>query len=81
MRTMRKLAELINYTGQERHIRELAISDRIVPIEKVAVMSLEEICSLIQERYEIISYTDENIYIVKKENLKYLKTMLVDISR
>lgn len=76
-----KLYNAVNYTGQEKQLRQLLLSDKKATAEEIALMTREEICELVVEDYEIIYASSEIIGLVKYENLERVKDMIVEISR
>lgn len=72
---------LFEYTGQERDARKLLIDEKIAPIEDVAVMSSEDVEEKIRERYEVVAKADEEILLVKKEDMKQFEKLVEVLSR
>lgn len=67
--TGRELSEHLTYTGMEIAVRKLAIREHPDKIEKIAIMSELEVCNLIAEDYEILYAKDEEVGLVKKDDL------------
>lgn len=72
---------LFEYTGQERDARKLLIDEKIAPIEDVAVMSGEDVEEKIRERYEVVAKADEEILLVKKEDMEQFEKLVEVLSR
>lgn len=72
---------LFEYTGQERDARKLLIDEKIAPIEDVAVMSSEDVEEKIRERYEVVAKADEEILLVKKEDMEQFEKLVEVLSR
>ena len=72
---------LFDYTGQERDARELLIDEKISPIEEVAIMSGEDVEEKIRERYEVVAKADEEILLVKKENMEQFDKLVKVLTR
>lgn len=72
---------LFEYTGQERDARKLLIDEKIAPIEDVAIMSSEDVEEKIRERYEVVAKADEEIFLVKKEDMKQFEKLVEVLSR
>lgn len=72
---------LFEYTGQERDARKLLIDEKIAPIEDVAIMSSEDVEEKIRERYEVVAKADEEIFLVKKEDMKQFDKLVEVLSR
>ena len=60
---------LFDYIGQEKNARKLLIAEKLAKPEELAVMSGEEVSKIILEHYTVISTQDEEILLVRKENL------------
>ena len=72
---------LFNYTGQERKARKLLIDEKIAPIEEVAIMSGKDVEEKIRERYEVVVKADEEVILVKKEDMEQFEKLVKVISR
>lgn len=72
---------LFEYTGQERDARKLLIDEKIAPIEDVAIMSSEDVEEKIRERYEVVAKADEEIILVKKEDMEQFEKLVEVLSR
>ena len=72
---------LFNYTGQERKARKLLIDEKIAPIEEVAIMSGKDVEEKIRERYEVVVKADEEIILVKKEDMEQFEKLVKYLTR
>lgn len=72
---------LFEYTGQERDARKLLIDERISPVEDVAIMSSADVSTKIQERYNVVAKADEEIILVKKEDMEKFEKIVKVLSR
>ena len=66
----RTLENKMNYLGMERNARRVLIDDELATAEEVAMMTCVEVCNKLLESYEVVACEDENITIVKKENME-----------
>ena len=72
---------LFDYAGQERDARELLIDEKIASIKDVAIMSGEDVEEKIRERYEVVAKADEEILLVKKEDMKQFEKLVKILAR
>lgn len=72
---------LFDYTGQERNARKLLIDENIASIEEVAIMSSDEVEEKIRERYEVVAKADEEIILVKKEDMEQFEKLVKVLAR
>ena len=72
---------LFDYTGQERDARGLLIDEKIASIEDVAIMSGEDVEEKIRERYEVVAKADEEILLVKKEDMGQFDKLVKVLTR
>ena len=79
--TGRELSEKLNYIGMERRIRKLALEEKLETAEKIAVMTIEEVCTLILEKYQIVYSESEKIGLVVKDKMNEYKSLVKIISR
>lgn len=77
----RTLESKMIYQGMERDARELLIAEKLAKAEEVAVMTCVEVCAKLLETYEVVSCENENIRIVKKENMKTYNDITRFLSR
>ena len=70
-----------DYTGQERNARKLLIDEKIASIEEVAIMSGDEVEEKIRERYEVVAKADEEIILVKKEDMEQFEKLVKVLAR
>lgn len=64
--TGRDLSGKLHYIGMEKAVRLLAIRENLAKTEDLAIMSIEEVCDLVAEKYEIVYAESEKIGLVKK---------------
>ena len=79
--TGRELSEKLNYIGMERRIRKLALEEKLETAEKIAVMTIGEVCTLILEKYQIVYSESEEIGLVMKDKMSEYKSLVKIISR
>lgn len=79
--TGRELCEKLNYIGMERSLRQIAIDDKIAPVEKLAVMTTEEVCSLVVEKYEVVRTESECIELVRISDLPKYEKALSEVNK
>ena len=72
---------LFDYAGQERDARELLIDEKIASIKDVAIMSGEDVEEKIRERYEVVAKADEEILLVKKEDMEQFDKLVKVLTR
>ena len=77
----RTLSEKLNYTGMERAVRKLAIDEKLAPVEKIAVMSELEVCNLVGQTYEMVYAEQEEVGLVRREDLDEYNRLVKTISR
>ena len=68
--TGRELQEAMNYTGQERAARRLAIDSNLVKPEKAATMTCGDICDLLAKEFVMACSEGERITLVHKKDEK-----------
>jgi hypothetical protein len=67
---------LFSYCGQERNARKLLINEKLASVDEVAVMSSDEVESLIKKHYEVISNYGEEVILVKKDDMDKFKKIV-----
>ena len=77
----RTLESKMNYLGMEKCARKILIDEKLAKAEEVAVMTCVEVCMKLLETYEVVSCEDENITIVKKEDMKIYNGIVKFLSR
>ena len=77
----RKLENKMNYLGMERDARRILIDEKLAKAEEVAVMTCVEVCGKLLETYEVVSCEDEDITIVKKDDMKTYTGIVKFLSR
>lgn len=71
----------MSYLGMERNARSILIDERLAKAEEVALMTCLDVCDKLLEYYEVVACEDEDITIVKKEDLKKYNEIVRFISR
>ena len=77
----RTLENKMNYLGMERAARKVLIDEKLAKAEEVAVMTCVEVCGKLLESYEVVSCEDEDITIVKKEDMETYNAIVRFLSR
>lgn len=77
----RDLENEMNYNGMERSARKILIDEKLANVEQVAIMTCLEVCEKLLEKYEVVSCEDEDITIVKKEDMKTYNSIVKFLSR
>ena len=52
--SFRELASNLNYIGQEKAARKLLIDEKLVPVEKIALMTTTEVCEEIVKHFFLL---------------------------
>jgi hypothetical protein len=71
----------MRYLGMERNARSILIDERLAKAEEVALMTCLDVCDKLLEYYEVVACEDEDITIVKKEDIKKYNDIVRFISR
>lgn len=79
--TGRELCNRLNYTGQEKALRRLALSDKLATADEIAVMTDVEVCNLIVEEYTLIYSESEELGLVKNDQMEEYNELVQVISR
>lgn len=77
----RELSEKLNYTGMVKAARQLAIKDKLAPIEELAGMSELEICGLIAENYQLVYAENEEVGLVHNDDAEEVFSRIKCLSR
>lgn len=77
----RELKRKINYTGQERALRTLAVKEKLLKPEEAAVMIDLEIYEKILEHYEVVFSSGETIGLVRKSDMPTYIDIVKEINR
>lgn len=77
----RTLVNKMNYLGMERSARRILIDEKLAKAEEVAVMTCVEVCEKLLETYEVVSCEDEDITLVKKEDMETYNDIVRFLSR
>ena len=77
----RELESKLNYLGMHRGIREIALDDKLAPVEELAVMSEVEVCDLVAQNYQLVYAEDEEIGLVCNNKAKELRNLIRVVHR
>lgn len=77
----RDLLEKLNYLGMERGVRKLALEEKLVSAEELAVMSTLDVCDLLIKTYEMVYSESEEIGLVRKDMMKEYNKLVKVIIR
>lgn len=77
----RDLFDKLDYVGMERGVRKLALEDKLVSAEKLAVMSTLDVCELLSNTYEIVYNESEEIGLVRTDMMKEYNKLVKVICR
>ena len=77
----RELASKLNYIGMSKGIRQIALDDKLAPVEELAVMSESEVCDLVAQNYQLVYAETEEIGLVHNDKAKELFDMIKVVSR
>lgn len=76
---MSKLKDHLFYTGQYKSARKLLLKHETP--EKVAMMSDDQICKELEKHYTLVTGTDEDLLLIKKEDMEKFNELTVWLSR
>ncbi len=77
----RTLESKMNYLGMEKAARKILVDEKLAKAEDVAMMTCVEVCEKLLETYEVVSCENEDITIVKKEDMKTYNNIVKFLSR
>lgn len=77
----RTLDDKMTYLGMERDARKILIDEKLAKAEEVAVMTSLDVCEKLLETYEVVSAEDEDITLVKKDDMKTYNDIVKYLSR
>lgn len=77
----RELDGKLCYLGMEKDIRKILIDEKIRRAEDVAIMTSVEVCDALLEHYTVVSCEDEDITIVKHEDMDMYNSIVKYLSR
>lgn len=77
----RALQSEMNYIGMEKAARKLLIDEQLAKAEEVAVMTCVEVCEKLLATYNVVCNDEENIAIVKKQDMKTYNNIVKYLSR
>ena len=77
----RELESKMNYLGMERSARKVLMDEGLASAEEVAMMTGVEVCNRLLESYSVVSCEDEDITIVKNEDMKTYNSIIKILSR
>lgn len=76
-----ELYKALNYQGMVRAARKLALEDKLVSAEELAVMPEDEVCELLAKNYEMLYAESEEVGLVRREDLQVVNKKLKRLSR
>lgn len=76
--TAKELMDSISYTGQEVKLRKMCMDENLAPVDKLAVMTFQEICALVGKHYELLG-TNKNGEIMLVKKTTYDELMKYDV--
>ena len=76
---MSELKEHLFYTGQYKCARKLLLKHEAP--EKVVMMSDDQVCEELEKYYTLITGTDEDLLLVRKEDMEKFNKLAVWLSR
>lgn len=62
-----ELSQRINYLTQERQARALLIEKNIKTERQVALMTIEDVCGALLEKYQVVACGGEDIILIDKD--------------
>lgn len=71
----RELEYKMNYQGMERAARKILIDEKLAKPEEVAVMTCIEVCEELLKTYDVVCCEDEEITIVKREDMEMFNSI------
>ena len=77
----RELQSAIGYLGQERCARKILIDEKLAKAEDVALMTDVEVYGIILEHYQVVAVENEDITIVKNEDMETYNKIVRFLSR
>ena len=77
----RTLENNMNYLGMERDARKILIEENLATAEEVAMMTCVNVCERLLETYEVVSCENDDITIVRKEDMKTYNAIVRYLSR
>ena len=63
------LMDEMQYPGMERSARRILVEEKLAPAEEVALMTKLDICKKLLEFCVVVACEDEDIIIIKKEDM------------
>ena len=79
--TGKDLSEKLNYYGMEHNMRKLALDEKLTAPEKIAMMNKREVCDLVLETYKVVYVEQEEIGLVKNNQMDEYKKLVKPICR
>lgn len=76
-----KLFDSIHYTGQEHALRKLAIETYPDMVNDIALMSEYDVCELVSKGFNVVYASDEEVGLVRKEDLIKYNNLIHRLSR
>lgn len=77
------LNDCVNYTGQEYALRKLCLSRNLISSDRLALLTLEEVCSIVADNFDILAVCKggERILLVEKDKVREVLENIVTIDR
>ena len=76
-----ELDRKMRFLGMERDARKLLIEENLATVNEVALMTCIEVCSKILDYYEVVSFENEEIIIVKSDDMEKYHSIVKVLSR
>lgn len=76
-----ELYRKMRFLGMERDARKLLIEENLATVNEVALMTCIEVCSKIIDYYEVVSFDNEEIIIVKSDDMEKYHSIVKVLSR
>ena len=71
----RELENKIGYIGMEKSARKILMDEKLAKPEEVAVMTCVEVCEKLLETYDVVCCEDEEITIVRREDMEIFNSI------
>ena len=77
----RELENKMGYIGMEKSARKILMNEKLAKPEEVAVMSCIEVCEKLLETYDVVCCDDEEITIVRREDMEFFYSITKKLCR
>ena len=77
----KRLYNSVTFNEQERSLRKLATETHPNIIKDIALMPFAEVCDLVVEDYTVVYHEEEELGLVRKEDLMKYNSLIHVISR